>query len=91
MSRLTELTLSAALDGLEQKAFSSREITEAFIAEIEASNKTLNAYVVTTPEQAAHDDRPPTTGARECRDASAPRQAANEEAAEEPGRAAVRL
>lgn len=52
MSRLTELTLSSALDGLEQKAFSSREITEAFIAEIEASNDTLNAYVVTTPEQA---------------------------------------
>ncbi|MEL7546033.1 MAG: Asp-tRNA(Asn)/Glu-tRNA(Gln) amidotransferase subunit GatA [Pseudomonadota bacterium] len=52
MSRLTELSLTAALDGLDQKAFSSRELTEAFLAEIEASNQTLNAYVVTTPERA---------------------------------------
>ncbi|MCZ4298876.1 Asp-tRNA(Asn)/Glu-tRNA(Gln) amidotransferase subunit GatA [Henriciella marina] len=52
MTDLTKLTLAAALDGLSAKAFSSRELTEAFIKEIEASNDTLNAYVVKTPEKA---------------------------------------
>ena len=52
MTDLPKLTLAAALDGLSSKAFSSRELTEAFIQEIEASNDTLNAYVVKTPEKA---------------------------------------
>ncbi len=52
MSDLTKLSLTAALDGLEGKAFSSRELTQAFIDAIEASNDTLNAYVVKTPEKA---------------------------------------
>lgn len=52
MTDLPKLTLAAALDGLSAKAFSSRELTEAFIKEIEASNDTLNAYVVKTPEKA---------------------------------------
>ncbi|WP_018146974.1 Asp-tRNA(Asn)/Glu-tRNA(Gln) amidotransferase subunit GatA [Henriciella marina] len=52
MTDLPKLTLAAALDGLSSKAFSSRELTEAFIKEIEASNDTLNAYVVKTPEKA---------------------------------------
>lgn len=52
MTDLTKLTLAAALDGLAAKSFTSRELTQAFIDAIEASNETLNAYVVKTPEKA---------------------------------------
>ena len=52
MSDLTKLTLTAALDGLDKKTFSSRELTQAFVDTIEASNDSLNAYVVKTPERA---------------------------------------
>ncbi len=51
MSELTALTLKAALDGLTSKAFSSEEITRAHVAAVEAA-RTLNAYVLETPEQA---------------------------------------
>ena len=51
MSALTKLTLKAALDGLEAKAFSSEEITQAHITAIEAA-RPLNAYVLETPEKA---------------------------------------
>ena len=50
MTDLTKLTLAAALDGLDAKDFSSREITDAFIGAIEASNRAINAYVVETPD-----------------------------------------
>ncbi len=52
MSDLTRLSLSDALDGLANKDFSSREMTESFIASIEAANGELNAYVVQTPDKA---------------------------------------
>ena len=52
MSDLTKLTLTAAMSGLERKDFSSQELTQAFVDVIEASNDTLNAYVVKTPEKA---------------------------------------
>lgn len=52
MTDLTALTLSEALDGLKAKAFSSEEITSAFIQAIEKANPHLNAYVVQTPEKA---------------------------------------
>jgi len=52
MSDLTQLTLTDALDGLAAKSFSSVELTEAFIAAIDAANPALNAYVVTTSERA---------------------------------------
>ena len=52
MTDLTRLTLAAALDGLKTRAFSATEITQAFIDAIEASNDTINAYVVKTPEKA---------------------------------------
>ena len=52
MSDLTKLTLKAAVDGLRGKAFSSEEITRAFVETIEAANPALNAYVVLTPEKA---------------------------------------
>jgi aspartyl-tRNA(Asn)/glutamyl-tRNA(Gln) amidotransferase subunit A len=52
VSNLTKLTLKAALDGLKAKQFSSLELTEAFIGAIEAANPALNAYVLTTFDQA---------------------------------------
>jgi aspartyl-tRNA(Asn)/glutamyl-tRNA(Gln) amidotransferase subunit A len=52
MSDLTKLTLKAALDGLKSKAFSSEELTSAFIGAIEAANPRLNAYVLPTPDKA---------------------------------------
>lgn len=52
MSDLTKLTLTAAIDGMNAKTFSSRELTQAFVDTIEAANDTLNAYVVKTPERA---------------------------------------
>lgn len=52
MGELTDLTLAGALEGLETGAFSSLELTDAFIAEIEASNGALNAYVLETPGKA---------------------------------------
>ncbi len=51
-SDLTSLTLAAARDGLARGDFSSVELTGAFNAAIEAANPSLNAYVVTTPDQA---------------------------------------
>ena len=52
MTDLTKLSLAGALDGLRSRSFSSVELTQAFIDAIEASNDTLNAYVVKTPEKA---------------------------------------
>jgi aspartyl-tRNA(Asn)/glutamyl-tRNA(Gln) amidotransferase subunit A len=51
MSRLTELTLSAAVDGLKTRAFSAREITNAHL-EAMAAARSLNAFVLETPDQA---------------------------------------
>ena len=52
MTKLTQITLSDAVLGLKSKAFSSREITQAFLNEIDASNPRLNAYVVVTHDKA---------------------------------------
>src|SRR6185295_7560052 len=52
MTNLTQLTLSDAVDGLKAKKFSSKEITQAFLAEIDTSNPHLNAYVVVTHDKA---------------------------------------
>ena len=52
MSDLSKLTLKAAVDGLKAKEFSSAEITQAFLTNIEASNPTLNAYVEVTADKA---------------------------------------
>ena len=51
MSDLTSLTLKAALDGLENKSFSSTELTKAHVEALEGA-RALNAYVLETPEQA---------------------------------------
>ena len=52
MSDLTKLTLAQARDGLRAKRFSATELAQAFIAAIERGNKSLNAYVLATPERA---------------------------------------
>ncbi|MGE3301980.1 MAG: Asp-tRNA(Asn)/Glu-tRNA(Gln) amidotransferase subunit GatA [Hyphomonadaceae bacterium] len=52
MSELTQLTLAAALDGMAKKRFSSRDLTDAFLAAIEKANPHVNAYVAVTAERA---------------------------------------
>jgi len=51
MSDLTSLTLKIALDGLAAKSFSSVELTQAHVEAVEAA-RSLNAFVLETPEQA---------------------------------------
>ncbi|MFT4934100.1 MAG: aspartyl-tRNA(Asn)/glutamyl-tRNA(Gln) amidotransferase subunit A [Pseudoalteromonas distincta] len=51
MSDLTKLTLKSALEGLETKAFSAVELTQAHIEAVESA-KALNAYVLETPDKA---------------------------------------
>ena len=62
MSDLTQLTLADALEGLDEKRFSSAELTDAFLADIAAANPELNAFVLVTDDKArdmakASDDR----------------------------------
>ncbi len=52
MNDLTRLTLVEARQGLAAKQFSATELTAAFLEAIAASNKSLNAYVLPTPERA---------------------------------------
>src|ERR1700749_2614862 len=51
MTDLTSLTLAEARDGLATKSFTSRELTEAHLAAMEAA-RSLNAFILETPEQA---------------------------------------
>ena len=51
MSKLTSLTLKAALDGLSAKSFSSTELTQAHIDAVAAA-RPLNAFVLETPDKA---------------------------------------
>lgn len=51
MTDLTKLTISQALNGLKSKQFSAVELSKAYIAEME-NNRTINAYVLETPETA---------------------------------------
>jgi aspartyl-tRNA(Asn)/glutamyl-tRNA(Gln) amidotransferase subunit A len=52
MSDLTRLTIAAARDGLKHKKFSAAELADAHLAEMEKA-RSLNAYVLETPERAA--------------------------------------
>ncbi|MFQ5626198.1 MAG: amidase, partial [Methyloligellaceae bacterium] len=52
MSKLTDLTLAAARDGLKNKKFSATEITQAHIDAIDAGNEALNAYILPAPDVA---------------------------------------
>lgn len=52
MSEFSRLTLAAAVAGLKDRSFSSVELTEAFLARIEAANPTLNAFIEVTADKA---------------------------------------
>ncbi|MEZ5924697.1 MAG: Asp-tRNA(Asn)/Glu-tRNA(Gln) amidotransferase subunit GatA [Hyphomicrobiaceae bacterium] len=52
MSNLTDLTIAEARAALAKKAFSARELTDAYLAAIAAANPVLNAYVTVTDQQA---------------------------------------
>lgn len=49
MTKLTELTLCEAKDGLVNKQFSAQELTRAHLEKIEAT-RALNAYITETPD-----------------------------------------
>jgi aspartyl-tRNA(Asn)/glutamyl-tRNA(Gln) amidotransferase subunit A len=51
MSTLTDLTIAAARNGLDKGDFTSKELTEAHIAAVEAA-RDLNAFITETPELA---------------------------------------
>jgi aspartyl-tRNA(Asn)/glutamyl-tRNA(Gln) amidotransferase subunit A len=55
MTDLHRLTLSELRDGLKAKRFSSVEATQHFLTRIEQHNKTLNAFITVTGEQALAD------------------------------------
>jgi aspartyl-tRNA(Asn)/glutamyl-tRNA(Gln) amidotransferase subunit A len=52
MADLTELTIAGIRKGLARRDFSALELTDAYLAAIEAANPLLNAYIVTTPQEA---------------------------------------
>ena len=52
MSKLTDLTLAAARDGLRARDFSANEITKAHIDAIDKGNEALNAYILPVPDMA---------------------------------------
>ncbi|MBP7253457.1 MAG: aspartyl/glutamyl-tRNA amidotransferase subunit A, partial [Alphaproteobacteria bacterium] len=54
--KLTDLTMSAALDGLAKKQFSAVELAEAYIAAV-AKTRSLNAFITETPEIAREQAR----------------------------------
>jgi len=49
--KLTDLTMHAALAGLDKKEFSAVELTEAYIKAVEKI-RPLNAFITETPELA---------------------------------------
>jgi aspartyl-tRNA(Asn)/glutamyl-tRNA(Gln) amidotransferase subunit A len=52
MTDLTRLTIAEARTGLRAKDFTAVELTDAYLAAIDAANGALNAYVTVTDEQA---------------------------------------
>lgn len=56
MSKLTHLTMAAALDGLAAKDFSAVELTQAHIDAVAAA-RDLNAFIVETPDLALDQAR----------------------------------
>ncbi|MEI6730326.1 MAG: amidase family protein, partial [Pseudomonadota bacterium] len=55
MSELLKLTLAEARDALQAKKISAKELTTAYIGEIEKQNPKLNAFITLTPERAIAD------------------------------------
>ncbi|MEO1397624.1 MAG: amidase family protein, partial [Pseudomonadota bacterium] len=54
MSDLTQLTIAEARKALLDKEIKAVELTEAYLAAIEAHNGDLNAYVTVTTDNARH-------------------------------------
>jgi aspartyl-tRNA(Asn)/glutamyl-tRNA(Gln) amidotransferase subunit A len=52
VTKLTELTIAEARDGLANKSFSADELTRAHVDAIETANDALNAFILKTPEHA---------------------------------------
>jgi aspartyl-tRNA(Asn)/glutamyl-tRNA(Gln) amidotransferase subunit A len=52
MTELTRLTIAEARSGLKAGQFSAVELTEAYLAAIDAANATFNAYVTVTHDKA---------------------------------------
>lgn len=52
MTKLTDLTIAEAREGLSAKSFSATELAEAHVSAIDAGNKALNAFIETVPETA---------------------------------------
>jgi len=52
MTDLTSLTIAEARDKLAAKEFTATELTDAYLAAIDAANGALNAYVAVTPDKA---------------------------------------
>lgn len=52
MTNLTDLTLAEARDKLHAREITATELTEAYIAAVEAHNPKLNAYILTTFDKA---------------------------------------
>ncbi|APH72503.1 Asp-tRNA(Asn)/Glu-tRNA(Gln) amidotransferase subunit GatA [Aquibium oceanicum] len=52
MTDLTRLTISQAREKLRGKEIKAAELTDAYLAAIDAANPQLNAYVAVTPEKA---------------------------------------
>ena len=52
MTELTHLTIAEARDRLKAKKATSRELTEAYLAAIDAANPALNAYVAVAHDKA---------------------------------------
>ncbi|MEP1884975.1 MAG: Asp-tRNA(Asn)/Glu-tRNA(Gln) amidotransferase subunit GatA, partial [Marinomonas sp.] len=49
---LTKLTIAEARKGLNDKDFTAVELTDSYLAAIDAGNEALNAYIEVTPEHA---------------------------------------
>ncbi|MBI2029121.1 Asp-tRNA(Asn)/Glu-tRNA(Gln) amidotransferase subunit GatA [Candidatus Gottesmanbacteria bacterium] len=52
MNKLNQLTIKQAKDGLKEKKFSSVELTQACLDEIERVDKTINAFITVTKDYA---------------------------------------
>ncbi len=52
MSELTALSIAEARDKLKAKTITASELTDAYLAAIDAANETINAYVSVTQDQA---------------------------------------
>ncbi|HBM90934.1 MAG TPA: Asp-tRNA(Asn)/Glu-tRNA(Gln) amidotransferase GatCAB subunit A [Rhodospirillaceae bacterium] len=52
MTKLTDLTVTEALSGLDQKEFSSLELTQSHVAAAEKGQTETNAFITTTFDQA---------------------------------------